>query len=78
MQAFEAEAIVSENHCIHIQVPDDWVDKKVRIVILRDDEELEPLLKREPIKLGLFRGQIKIGDNFDDELSDDFWLSGNP
>lgn len=78
MQAIEVEATVSEDHCVHVQVPDDWVSKRVRVVILQDDEELKSAQKREPIKLGLFRGQIEMDENFDDELSDEFWSSGNP
>ena len=77
MQAIEVEATVSEYHCIHVQLPDDWVSKRVRGVILQD-EELKSAQKGEPIKLGLFRGQIEMDENFDNELSDEFWLSGNP
>ncbi len=77
MQAIEVEATVSEDHCIHVQLPDDWVSKRVRVVVLQD-EEMKSAEKRDPVKLGLFQGQIEMGDDFDDELSDDFWLSDKP
>lgn len=78
MQAIEVEATVSEDHCIHVQLPDDWVSKRVRVVVLQEDDGGKPAAKRAPVKLGLFQGQIEMGDDFDDELSDDFWLSDNP
>ena len=78
MQAIEVEATVNKDHCIHVQLPDEWANKRVRVVILQEDEAQESAPKRAPLKLGMFRGQIKMSDDFDDELPDEFWLSGNP
>jgi len=30
----------------------------------------------KPLKLGLFKGQIKMADDFNDPLPDSFWLEG--
>ena len=46
MQAIEVEATVSEDHCIHVQLPDDWVSKRVRVVVLQEDDGGKPAAKR--------------------------------
>jgi hypothetical protein len=38
----------------------------------------QPPKQRKPVKLGLFRGQIWMSDDFDEPLPDEFWLGGNP
>jgi len=30
----------------------------------------------KPLKLGLFKGQIKMSDDFNEPLPDSFWLEG--
>ena len=78
MQAIEVEATVSEDHCIHVQLPDDWVSKKVKVVILQKDEETKSTPRKEPRQFGQFPGEIEISDDFDQPLPDQFWLGGKP
>lgn len=54
------------------------------IIIAEDDEpkaKLVPIQARMKIEqrlFGQYRGLIHIGENFDEPLGDDFWLSGKP
>ncbi len=82
MQAIEIETEIDENHEIHIKLPKEVQARKARVVVMYDEpssevQEQQPQ-ERRPIKLGLFRGQIQMSDDFDEPLSDDFWLGGNP
>jgi hypothetical protein len=75
MQAIEVEAEIDENHELHLKLPDHAVGPAKVIVLLQDSSAVQ---KRPPVQLGLFRGKIRIGDDFDEPLPDDFWLSGKP
>jgi len=77
MQAIEIEAEVGDDHAIHVQIPYDWVTAKVKVIILQQPEELN-FTSKKSLKLGLFKGQIEMSEDFDDELPDEFWLGGNP
>lgn len=35
-------------------------------------------VRRQPLKMGLFRGRIHMADDFNDPLPDSFWLNDNP
>ena len=81
MQAIELEAEIDENHEIHLKLPVDVRAGKAKVVVLYESTENAdetPAQERRPLKLGLFRGQIQMSDDFDDSLPDEFWLSGNP
>jgi antitoxin (DNA-binding transcriptional repressor) of toxin-antitoxin stability system len=58
------------------------VEKGEEVVITHDDQ---PKVKLVPIAeppqkrvFGQHRGQVWMSHDFDDPLSDDFWLSGSP
>jgi len=74
MQAIEIETEIDENHEIHLKLPNQVVGPAKVIVLLQDDKTSV----RKPVELGLFRGKIKISDDFDAPLSDEFWLDGKP
>lgn len=71
MQAIELQANIDEKHQIHLQVPEDWPQQSVKVIILL--EAAESVAKKNRT-FGQFRGQIKIADDFDAELPDQFWL----
>jgi hypothetical protein len=78
MHAIEIEAEIDRNREIHLKLPADIKARKARVVVLYEDQK-EPLAaQRKPIRLGLYRGQIQMSDDFDTPLPDDFWLGGNP
>ena len=77
MEAIEIETEIDENHHIQINVPKNWNSGKVKVIILRETGRKEKM-KKKPLKLGLFRGKIQMSHDFNDELSDEFWLGGNP
>jgi hypothetical protein len=74
MQAIELQANIDEKHQIHLKVPEDWPCQNVKVIVLL--EAVESVVKRKRI-FGQFRGQIKIAEDFDAELSDEFWLGNN-
>jgi hypothetical protein len=74
MQAIEIETEIDENHEIHIKLPDHAIGPAKIIVLLENKTRKVP----RPVELGLFRGEIKMSDDFDDPLPDEFWLSGKP
>lgn len=53
-------------------------NEKIEIIITKDDKPLGRLLPlaNDDIKrgAGLHRGKIKMSDDFNEPLSDDFWL----
>lgn len=82
MQAIELETEIDENREIHLKLPPDVQARKARVVVLyeqpaRQSQKPQPEESR-PVKLGLFRDQIWIREDFDAPLPDDFWLGGNP
>ncbi|WP_020561550.1 hypothetical protein [Methylosarcina fibrata] len=72
MQALELITIINEQHQIHLQLPDSVRAGKAKVIVLLEDAaESQPQQKRV---FGQFRGKIKISEDFDNELPDDFWL----
>lgn len=82
MQAIEMETEIDENHEIRLKLPPDVHARKARVVVLYeqsvDQAGERPAEESRPIKLGLFRDQVWMSDDFDAPLPDDFWLGGNP
>ncbi len=74
MQAIELPAEIDQNHQIHLQLPKTIGAGKAKVIVMY--EETDPSLK--PIKLGLFKGKIQMDDDFNESLSDSFWLEGKP
>ena len=72
MQALELNTIINEQHQIHLQLPDTIKAGKAKVIVLLEETaETQPPRKRV---FGQFRGKIKINDDFDCELPDEFWL----
>lgn len=72
MRALELNTVINEQHQIHLQLPDSIKAGKAKVIVLLEDTtELLPLQKRV---FGQFRGKIKISEDFDNELPEDFWL----
>lgn len=72
MQALELIAVINEQHQIHLQLPDFIKAGKAKVIVLLEDAaDTPPAAKRV---FGLFRGKIKINEDFDNELPDEFWL----
>jgi len=73
MHALEFPVEIDHNQQIHLQLPKTAATGKARIFVIYDEQ---PAKKPKPLKLGLFEGQIKISDDFDEPLPDSFWLEG--
>ena len=71
MQTLEIQAEVDQNHEVHFTLPNSWKSHTVKLIVIEELEESKPLKKRE---FGGLEGKIHIADDFDDELSDSFWL----
>ncbi len=79
MQAIEIETEIDENHEIHLRLPDKVRTRKARVLVIYDETPAPSERKAaRPVKLGLFRDQMEISDDFDEPLPDEFWLSGKP
>lgn len=83
MQAIELETEIDENHEIHLKLPEEVKAGKAKVLVLYEqaDDQIDieqPPKQRKPVKLGLFRDQIWMSDDFDEPLPDEFWLGGNP
>ena len=78
MHAIEIEAKIDRNREIHLKLPADIKARKARVVVLYEDQKELLAAQRKPIRLGLYRGQIEMSDDFDNPLPDEFWLGGNP
>lgn len=73
MHTIELPADIDQNHQIHLQLPETVKAGKAKVIVMYEEETKKP---SKPIKRGLFEGQIKISDDFDDPLPDSFWLNG--
>jgi hypothetical protein len=72
MQALEL-SVVNYQPQIHLQLPDSVKVSKAKVIVLLEDAaEPQPPQKRI---FGQFRGKIKISEDFDNELLEEFWLS---
>jgi hypothetical protein len=71
MQALELNTVINEQHQIHLQLPPSVKAGKAKVIVLLEEAaEAIPPQKRV---FGQFRGKIKVGDDFDNELPEDFW-----
>ncbi len=75
MQAIEIETEIDENHEIHVKLPDNVASGSAKVIVLFGGRTEKT---HNPLKLGLFEGQIQISDDFDDQLPDEFWLGDKP
>jgi len=72
MQAIEMHVQVTDNHEIRLKLPDDVKQGTVKVIVMYDGEQDNPVIKKR--QFGQFKGQIEISDDFDDTLSDEFWI----
>ena len=70
MQAIELQAQITASHEIHLKLPDEITAQTVKVIVMYEQSNF-PAKKRI---FGQFRDQIKIADDFDEELPVDFWL----
>ncbi|MBK1717344.1 hypothetical protein [Thiocystis violacea] len=85
MRAIELETEIDENQEIHLKLPADVQVRKARIVVLYEERDgvtghdtpAWPDPARRPRQFGQFRGQVRMGDDFDAPLPDDVWLGGH-
>ena len=76
MKAIEIETEIDEHHEIHIKLPDEYSEGKARVIVLIDKEELSSKTKKRTV--GQFRGRLRMSNDFDESLPDDFgWLRNN-
>jgi hypothetical protein len=71
MQALELNTVINEQHQIHLQLPASIKAGKAKVIVLL--EEVAESLPPQKRVFGQFRGKIKVGDDFDNELPEDFW-----
>lgn len=72
MQALELTTIINEQHQIHLQLPESIKAGKAKVIVLLEDAA-EPQAPHKRV-FGQFRGKIKISEDFDNELPEEFWL----
>lgn len=73
MQAIEISAEIDQHHQIHVQLPRTVKAHKAKVIVMYEDETS---IAGTALKLGLFKGKIKISEDFDEPLADSFWLEG--
>ena len=73
MQAIEMNVPVNDNHKVCLQLPDNIKQDFVKVIIMYDVEENNKKKKRQ---FGQFKGKVELTTDFDDDLSDEFWLGG--
>lgn len=78
MQALELETEIDDNQEIHLKLPANVRAGKVKIVVLYEETSTTHHPKIKPRTFGQFRDTIRMRDDFDAPLSEDFWLGGNP
>ena len=72
MHAIELPAEIDKNQQIHLQLPKSINAHTVRVIVMYEEDD-KP---QKPITLGLFKDKIKMSDDFNEPLSDSFWLEG--
>ncbi len=65
MHVIELPAEIDQNHQIHLQLPETIKARKAKVIVMYEDEAGQP---SKPKTFGLFRGKIKICDDFDEPL----------
>ncbi len=72
MRAIELVTEIDEQHEIHLKLPDDCEQGKARVIVLVGNEEQPSVVPKER-KFGQFRGKIRLSEDFDEPLPDEFW-----
>ena len=76
MQALEINAQVTEDHEIHLKLPNNIKRGAVKVIVMYDEEKDtgQNIKKRQ---FGQFKGKIEINSDFDEALPDTFWNNEN-
>jgi hypothetical protein len=72
MQTIELNALVDENHELHLKLPDKIKQGWARVIVEYEDAPIETGFVHTR-KFGLFKGKGKVPDDFDEPLPDSFW-----
>ena len=72
MQALELNAEIDTQNQIHLKLPDTIKARTAKIIVMYD--ELPELSEKPKRVFGQFRGKIHMADDFNAELTDEFWL----
>jgi len=70
MQAIEMQAQITGKNEVHLKLPDNIKQKSVKVIVLYDIVQKSVKKQR---KFGQFKDKIRISDDFDDALPDEFW-----
>jgi len=73
MQVIELQAVIDENHQIHLQLPVDCPPQSAKVIVLFENINTPPVKKRQ---FGQFRGKIHIADDFNEEFPTSLGLKG--
>ena len=71
MPAIELYTQVTENHEIHLKLPGDAINGKVKVIVMYENNAKETTKKKR--QFGQFKGKVEINDDFDAALPDKFW-----
>lgn len=84
MKAIKLEALIDDQHELHLKLPDDVKAGRAEVIVMFEDEDdvsksriASETTARPARKFGQFRGKIHIADDFDSPLPDEFWLGQN-
>jgi len=73
MHAIELTAEVTSNHEIHLILPKSIDSQAVKVIVLYE-EETPSSDRAGKRRFGQFRDEIVIADDFDEPLTESFWL----
>ena len=71
MHTIELSAEVTNNHEIHLKLPDSIYSQTVKVIVLYEQEMPKPAVAGKR-KFGQFRDEITIADDFDEPLPESF------
>jgi len=72
VQTIELDALVDENHELHLKLPDRIKQGWARVIVHYEDTPAEVHMA-DTRKFGLFKGKGTVPDDFNDPLPDAFW-----
>ena len=82
MRAIKLEAVIDDRHELHLKLPEGVRVGPAEVIVMFEDgheasNSPSSFLKsseRKSRTFGQFKGAIQMADNFDEPLSDSFWL----
>lgn len=67
MHAIELNAEVTNNHELHLKLPDSVYSQAVKVIVLYEQETPKPTISGKR-QFGQFRDELVIADDFDEPL----------